>query len=603
MVRAVTSMPRVRPSSQPIEPEAPPPGTGSQPAAPQGVSSRKSQGPMPQRRAAPPRRELSPGIHPENHPPASAEAVSLAALGKSAMQKRGIVNLATIADTREGLKDPGNWMPLLPGHDHHLIVASSEGGLKSTTDHDDPEGIRRLVQALRLLPKDKQAKTTFLAFVNTSQNAESGMSTKAAMLDLVEHLARKGIPREQIHLGLPPLDPKTGQPKPGIYVAYGAEARPKVPNEGEGLAGERKLSQLSIGEKTEVTALMLASPHGMSDLPKVHNLVVIGNGRNATNDNYGRPADPENGRPLSDSQALLQKQRHTLKGYVAEQRIPANERQARIGRLLEDRQVIFDFEAAHAESLTGTQRDRIFGKDAGLPDPEVQRISADTTAKVGQNTLHTLGLVKGCSPDGAYGNRAFVAGQEILGIAEDRFKAGLAAARKSTRERSDVKGPDFVKRPQLPGLVKYMADLQGQGLLNINHKAVQAKLARAQGADLLTADGAPDHEKLVQYTGSDGPTEHLAAAAAIHLGAIEKQKSLLFPGVADNGIPATEAAFKDMVNAAGGWRNSKVVEYDTLGTMKLLLPSADPANVACALDIPADVLAGARSKAGSQDRA
>jgi hypothetical protein len=43
-----------------------------------------------------------------------------------------------------------------------LIIASSEGGKDTTTDLDDPEGIRRTVQIVQNFPREDQSKITLV---------------------------------------------------------------------------------------------------------------------------------------------------------------------------------------------------------------------------------------------------------------------------------------------------------------------------------------------------------------------------------------------------------------------------------------------------------
>jgi hypothetical protein len=45
-----------------------------------------------------------------------------------------------------------------------------------------------------------------------------------------------------------------------------------------------------------------------------------------------------------------------------------------------------------------------------------------------------------------------------------------------------------------------------------------------------------------------------------------------------------------MAKDAGGWRNAKVVEYDTLCWTALKIPDVHPASAVCALQIPEGVL-------------
>jgi hypothetical protein len=508
------------------------------------------------------------------------------------------VDANSIAETQRAIKSPENLLPLLPGHDHRLIIASSEGGGKTTTDQDDPEGIRRAVQLIRNLPKDEQNKITFVAYVNTNRNKKlpAETTTRDGADDLVDYLAGHGIDRASIHRELA-LDADTGNYKPGIYVLYGDD-----PGDGRGSVGLEgsfdPKTDLHPSRSTEVSILMAASPSGLSEVP-AHNVSLVGNGRNATNDNYGAPGE---------SPQLLKTQSQTVKKYLEGQGFRGEALDTQLKAHLEKRQIVYDFEAAFADSLSGAKREALFGNGSGLDAKTIDRIKKGTEEKIKQNEMHTLGLVDAASPDGAYGNRTFKGADEILGIKEDAFKSGLSNVRKSMVGNQDAaafKGPDFLYATQLPALVKYVHTMTESGNVTPNTKTVDTTLSQATGFDFGL--GANRREKLLQYVKrpevlgakfaprnaeSVGamvdamPTQDLAAAVAIHLKGVQTQMNLLFPLVSGSSIPATSEAFSAMVKSNGGWESSKIPDYDTLAMSKLLFPKLDPANVMCAIDIP-----------------
>lgn len=122
-------------SSSPVAPDVPPTNT----PIPAGAPTVRAVDPrLPPRREPTERRSdatdsrhgFSPMVgHSES------ERLSASSTYSSAGERRKprTVDANSVAATQRAIKSPNNLMPLLPGHDHRLIIASSEGRRK---DHN-----------------------------------------------------------------------------------------------------------------------------------------------------------------------------------------------------------------------------------------------------------------------------------------------------------------------------------------------------------------------------------------------------------------------------------------------------------------------------------
>ncbi|HEV2680594.1 MAG TPA: TAL effector repeat-containing protein, partial [Rhodanobacter sp.] len=487
-----------------------------------------------------------------------------------------------VAAAQAAIQSGNSLRPLLPGHDRHLILASSEGGANTTTDLDDPEGIRRVAQLILAQPQDVQDRTSFVAFVNTKRKAGTDeLTTADGAAGLVDYLVEAGIDPAAIHRTIQ-SDPESGDVKSGIYVVYGDDpgAQPPVSNVPGAFDPGR---DLSLNDRTEVTVLMLASPSGLTDVP-AHNVGVVGDGKSSTNDLYGMPGE---------SQKLLAIQAETVEAHL--QNLGATPEQ--IEQEVNRRQLIFNFEAAHAASLTAENRAALFGPASAL------------TSKIDQNKAHTIGVAAGASPDGAYGNRAFGGARQVLGVDEQAFKTGLAAERKGLTVPG-IQAPNFVHSTQLPALVRYVQNMVDSGQ-TVDRAMMMSVLSRADGivdGSTINQDALLEYYRKPDVMGANFSTKYgenfdafvetipadqrdlvLGGAFAIHLLAVEKQLNLLFPHLdTSERIPASGDQMRETFDDGnnGGWASSKVVEYDSLAAARLLMPSLDPAAVMSAVDMP-----------------